>query len=142
MFFAAFEGLISVVCLEKRVHERVHDFRLALVFGGHEKRHAEEQMRRDGLDVPGIAARSGRDVGIVEHVAGAAVDHAAVVAAGSKREVVAFEKSHFQAPNGGISSDSRPVDSSANDDDIDVDVATSRRLSRRWGRFSHHARGS
>ena len=88
------ERLIGVVQIEESIDCRERDFRLQRVAteDRHQERDAEQQMRRDALDVPRIQARALGDCRVVGQVARAAMDHAAGVATGTEGNVVAFEE--------------------------------------------------
>ncbi len=88
---AALERLVVVVRAEIRVDELDGDAPLQARLDGHEERHAKQQVRRDVLDVPGVAAALLGDVRRLRQVAHAPVDHAAAVAAGAEGQIVALE---------------------------------------------------
>ena len=93
-----FERLIAIVDAEERVVGRELDAGgEATAENRHQERDAEQQVRRDVLDVPRVEARAVGDVGVVRQVARAAVDHPARVAAGAEGDVVALEQGRRQA---------------------------------------------
>ena len=120
------ERLVAVVRFEERVDELEEDLLPRPRLDRHQERDAEEQVRRDALDVPRVAAALLGDVRVVGEVARAAVDHAARVAARAVREVVALEQGDLQPAHRAVAGDARAVHAAAEDDDVDVDVAAAR----------------
>ena len=112
------ERLVVVVRAEVRVDEVEQDALARPRLDRHEKRHPEEQERRDMLDVPGVPA------GLLGHVRGgrqvphAAVDHPARVAAGAEGQIVALEEDDLQPAQRKVACDARSVDAAADDRDV------------------------
>ena len=140
MLLAVLERLVAVVGLEEAVHQLEEHLGVTAILDRDEEGNAEEQVRRDGLDVTGVAARALGDLRIVGEVAEAAVDHPAGVSAGAEGEIVALEEGDREAAHRGVARDTDAVHAAADHHHVHVDLGPSLRLDRvgdgRWpGRF-------
>jgi len=75
-------------------------------------------MRRDPLDVAAVQAGEARHLRIVDQVADAAVDHAAVRARGPGGEVLLLDQHGAQAAHGGVAGDAGAVHPAADDEQV------------------------
>ena len=92
-----------------------------------EERDPEQEVRRDPLDVPGVAAGERGDVPVGEHVADAAVDHPGRVAARPDPVVGLLEEQDPKSAHGTVASRAGPVHAAAEDDDVEVHSSGPRR---------------
>ncbi len=149
---ATLQRLIFVVRAKVGVEQLEHDAGRRTRRDGHQEWNAEQQERRDLLDVPRVAARIARDRRVLRQIANSAVNHPARIAARAEREVIALEECDLHAPEREISGDTRAVDSTADDDDVELTFRLARfdglhrrrfgwlrKASRVSRRFSHDA---
>ena len=130
MRLAVLEWLVAVVGLEEAIHQLEEDLRASAAVDGDEEGNAEEQVRRDALDVTGVAARALGDLGIVGEVAEATVDHPAGVAAGAEGQIVALEQSDREAAHRRVARDADAVHAAADHHHVHVHIRPSLRLDR------------
>ena len=118
---AALEGLVVVVGAEVRVDELEHDRApCALVAERHQERNAKEQVRRDALDVSGVAARGLGDVRATSR--GSATPPWIIpleLPLAPNAEIVALEERDAQPAEREVARDAGAVDAAADDGDVD-----------------------
>ena len=85
---------------------------------GEQEGDAEEQVRRQPLDVAGVAAGQLGDPGAGEHVARPAVDHPRAAARGAGGQVAALEQQHRQPAHGAVARRAQAVHPAPEDDDV------------------------